>query len=263
VTVLVADDNAVNLKVACAMLGKLGYDVVTATDGRETVEVFAQVTARGEHFGAILMDVNMPDVDGLQATRQIQSAWGDRRPPSSPSPPRASAEDRERCEAAGMVDYLTKPLMVAALARCWRSGFPRVAGRARRRAPRRPGHGAAGASWTSPGCRSFATYDDEELTMTREVIGLVFARAPLRLDAMGRRHRLGRPGEACRRPPMRLKGSARQRAAPSAIQQRPPELEERWRLDQIPRTRTRCLRNAALPLGADRGCRSTPGAALP
>ena len=77
VTVLVADDNAVNLKVACAMLFKLGYDILTATDGREAVEAVARAAAGGQRVGAILMDVNMPDVDGLQATRQIQAAWGD------------------------------------------------------------------------------------------------------------------------------------------------------------------------------------------
>jgi DNA-binding NtrC family response regulator len=64
--VLVADDNAVNLKVACAMLLKLGYEVRTASDGREAVEAVAHAAAHRERLDAILMDVNMPDVDGLQ-----------------------------------------------------------------------------------------------------------------------------------------------------------------------------------------------------
>ncbi|RZJ12041.1 MAG: response regulator, partial [Haliea sp.] len=75
-TVLVADDNAVNLKVACAMLLKLGYEVRTAVDGREVVEAVARADAAGLKLGAILMDVNMPDVDGLEATRQIRAVWG-------------------------------------------------------------------------------------------------------------------------------------------------------------------------------------------
>ncbi|MGH6627095.1 MAG: response regulator [Burkholderiaceae bacterium] len=116
ITVLVADDNAVNLKVACAMLLKLGDDIHTAVDGREAVDAVAQTMARGPRFGAVLMDVNMPEVDGLQATRQIQTAWGAQAPPIIALTAAASAEDQMRCEAAGMDDYLTKPLQVAALA---------------------------------------------------------------------------------------------------------------------------------------------------
>ncbi|MEP6823369.1 MAG: response regulator, partial [Ramlibacter sp.] len=101
VTVLVADDNAVNLKVACAMLLKLGYEVRTAVDGREVVEAVARAAAAGLKLGAILMDVNMPDVDGLEATRQIQSVWGAASPPIIALTAAASAEDRLRCEAAG------------------------------------------------------------------------------------------------------------------------------------------------------------------
>ena len=125
ITVLVADDNAVNLKVASAMLRKLGYGIVTATDGRETVEALA--AAMRDHpvdapppFGAILMDVNMPDVDGLQATRQIHAVWGKRAPPIIAVTAAATDEDRTRCMDAGMDDYLTKPLQVAALARSCR-----------------------------------------------------------------------------------------------------------------------------------------------
>ncbi|RYY69098.1 MAG: response regulator, partial [Comamonadaceae bacterium] len=99
VTVLVADDNAVNLKVACAMLLKLGYEVRTAVDGREAVEATAQAAAAGEPLGAILMDVNMPEVDGLEATRQIHAVWGERSPPIIALTAAASAEDRARCEA--------------------------------------------------------------------------------------------------------------------------------------------------------------------
>ncbi|MET0310438.1 MAG: response regulator, partial [Burkholderiaceae bacterium] len=116
ITVLVADDNAVNLKVAGAMLLKLGYDVATALDGRQAMEATALAIAREQPFGAILMDLNMPDVDGLQATRQILYTYGDRAPPIIALTAAASQEDRARCEAAGMKDYLTKPLLVAALA---------------------------------------------------------------------------------------------------------------------------------------------------
>ncbi len=98
------------------MLLKLGDDIHTAVDGREAVDAVAQTMARGPRFGAVLMDVNMPEVDGLQATRQIQTAWGAQAPPIIALTAAASAEDQMRCEAAGMDDYLTKPLQVAALA---------------------------------------------------------------------------------------------------------------------------------------------------
>ncbi|MBI2769359.1 MAG: response regulator [Burkholderiales bacterium] len=187
VTVLVADDNAVNLKVACAMLMKLGYDIRTATDGREAVEAVAHAAANGLRLGAILMDVNMPDVDGLQATRQIQSAWGAQAPPIIALTAAASAEDRARCEEAGMNDYLTKPLQVSALAQA----LDRWIGDAAAASPVAPAAAAPEAApAVPPALMSFARleefreFDDEELTMTREVIGLFTVDAPLRLDAM-------------------------------------------------------------------------------
>ena len=173
---LVADDNAVNLKVACAILAKLGYDIRTATDGRQAVEAVAQAGAAGLRLGAILMDVNMPDVDGLEATRQIHAAWGKHAPPIIALTAGASAEDRMRCEAAGMDDYLTKPLQLAALAQAlerWtvapgpdgrESGLPTSA-------PAAPPQLMDFAR-----LEEFREFDDEALTMTREVIGLFHGR---------------------------------------------------------------------------------------
>lgn len=121
VTILVADDNAVNLKVAGAILRKLGYRVVTANDGNEAVAAIAgamqgHVADATLPFGAILMDLNMPHLDGLQATRQIQATWGTLSPPIIAVTAAASDDDRSLCLNAGMNDYLTKPLQVAALA---------------------------------------------------------------------------------------------------------------------------------------------------
>jgi CheY-like chemotaxis protein/HPt (histidine-containing phosphotransfer) domain-containing protein len=185
-TVLVADDNAVNLKVACAMLLKLGYEVRTATDGREAVEAVAHAVAQGQRLDAILMDVNMPDVDGLQATRQIQTALGHNAPPIIAVTAAASAEDRARCEAAGMDDYLTKPLQVGALAQALEKWIG-VSG-----AEQPPALASATAASDTAGeppmdfgrLQEFRDYDDEELTMTREVIGLFLADTPQRLEAI-------------------------------------------------------------------------------
>jgi len=185
VTVLVADDNAVNLKVACAMLFKLGYDILTASDGREAVEAVARAAAGGQRVGAILMDVNMPDVDGLEATRQIQAAWGDQSPPIIALTAAASAEDRLRCEAAGMDDYLTKPLHVAALAQAlerWIAQGPAAAAAEPPAAAPPPAPEAPLMDFSR--LEEFKEFDDEQLTMTREVIALFMADTPPRLDAI-------------------------------------------------------------------------------
>ena len=135
------------------------------------------------------MDVNMPDVDGLQAPRQIQAAWGEGTPPIIALTAAASPEDRARCEEAGMVDYLTKPLMVAALARMLEKWIP--AAEAAPPAPERTAATAVEAAASSHSAvMDFARLqefrdDDEALTMTREVIELFLTDAPRRLDAIG------------------------------------------------------------------------------
>jgi len=199
ITVLVADDNAVNLKVACAMLLKLGYDIQTAVDGREAVEAGAHAMVHGPRIGAVLMDVNMPDVDGLQATRQILAAWGDKSPPIIALTAAASAEDRERCEAAGMHDYLTKPLHVSALAQAiekWTLSETPIPGMGFAEQPPVPATGApapepveddvlGGTELMDFGrLNEFKEFDDEQQTMTREVIALFVADAPRRLEAI-------------------------------------------------------------------------------
>ena len=200
IAVLVADDNAVNLKVACAMLRKLGYDIHTAADGREAVQAVARYMAQGQKFGAILMDVNMPDVDGLQATQQIHAAYGSKSPPIIALTAAASAEDKARCEAAGMDDYLTKPLHVAALALTlekWvdaseRDSAPPLAtadyfGEAM--APNESPAKYAALSHVGEGplmdfnrINEFREFDDEELSMTREVVRLFVVDAPRRIE---------------------------------------------------------------------------------
>ncbi|MEP6789826.1 MAG: response regulator, partial [Ramlibacter sp.] len=228
VTVLVADDNAVNLKVACAMLLKLGYDFRTATDGREAVEAVAHAAATGLRLGAILMDVNMPDVDGLQATRQIQAALGAAAPPIIALTAAASPEDRLRCEAAGMNDYLTKPLQVSALAQALDRWIGDAAACAVEPVP---AVATAPAAQAQPALMDFARllefreFDDEELTMTREVIQLFMMDAPQRLEAIERAI-AGRDAEALAGAAHALKGSASNIGA-TAIQQAASSLEAR------------------------------------
>jgi len=189
VMILVADDNAVNLKVACAMLLKLGYDIHTAVDGREAVQAVAHAMTHGPQFGAVLMDVNMPDVDGLQATQQIHAAYGVKSPPIIALTAAASAEDKMRCEAAGMDDYLTKPLHVAALALALEKwvDIPGKSGKlAAVVAAQEVTAQALPVQAQEPvmdfgRLNEFKEFDDEEQSMTREVVGLFIADTPQRL----------------------------------------------------------------------------------
>jgi CheY-like chemotaxis protein/HPt (histidine-containing phosphotransfer) domain-containing protein len=231
VTVLVADDNAVNLKVACAMLAKLGYDILTATDGREAVEAVAHAAAQGSKIGAVLMDVNMPEVDGLEATRQIQAAWGRQSPPIIALTAAASAEDRVRCQEAGMDDYLTKPLHVAALAQAlerWIAQGTSLESRAEPASATATHGPSAPAAPEAPlmdfsRLEEFREFDDDELTMTREVIGLFLADTPPRIEAMEGALSAGDAG-ALARAAHALKGGASNIGA-KAIQQHADALE--------------------------------------
>jgi two-component system, sensor histidine kinase and response regulator len=125
--VLLVEDNAVNRRVAEHQLRKLGCAVSIACNG---VEGVAAVLAGG--FDLVLMDCQMPLLDGFDATRQIrQHEAGDtRRLPVIALTANALAGDREACLAAGMDDYLSKPLDPAALAACIGRWAPRLPGTA-------------------------------------------------------------------------------------------------------------------------------------
>lgn len=114
--VLVVEDNRINQQVIGAMLKKLGFDVLMADNGEMAVE---RVMAEADRLDAVLMDVQMPVLDGYEATRRIR-AWEDTEGRSSlpiiAVTADAFAEDQLRCRDAGMDDFLPKPIKAAALA---------------------------------------------------------------------------------------------------------------------------------------------------
>jgi CheY-like chemotaxis protein len=110
--VLVAEDNAVNQRIAMSLLSKRGHDVVLADDGEKAV-----AAVRREHFDLVLMDVQMPRMDGFEATaaiRMFEAAHGGHLRIVAMTA-HALKGDAERCLEAGMDSYLSKPLDAAQL----------------------------------------------------------------------------------------------------------------------------------------------------
>jgi CheY-like chemotaxis protein len=116
--VLVVEDNVANLKVAVRMVEKLGYRADVAANGVEAVRVLDEV-----RYDAVLMDCHMPEMNGFDATRAIRRKETDgQHTPVIAMTASALSGDRERCLAAGMDDYISKPIklhVVAAVLERW------------------------------------------------------------------------------------------------------------------------------------------------
>ncbi|MCB0026332.1 MAG: response regulator [Anaerolineales bacterium] len=111
--ILLAEDNAVNQKVALRMLDRMGYRADIAGNGLEALKALEQ-----QPYDVILMDIQMPEMDGVAATRMIKRRWSDaERPRIVALTANALKEDRQRYIRAGMDDYLSKPLRAEFLAK--------------------------------------------------------------------------------------------------------------------------------------------------
>ncbi len=112
-SILVAEDNEINALLARALLARLGHRPTIAGDGLAAVEAWLGARAEGHPYDLVLMDVQMPGVDGLEAARRIRAAEAEKDAPRTRMlalTANAQAEDREACLAAGMDGLLTKPL---------------------------------------------------------------------------------------------------------------------------------------------------------
>jgi len=109
--ILVAEDNAVNLKLVSILLSRMGYRADFAANGLEALQALER-----QAYDVILMDVQMPEMDGIEATRRIVAEWGAWRPRIIALTAGVMPEERRSCLDAGMDEFLNKPVVPVALA---------------------------------------------------------------------------------------------------------------------------------------------------
>jgi CheY-like chemotaxis protein len=109
--ILLAEDNVVNQKVALKILDKMGYRADVATNGKEALQAVER-----QRYDVVLMDVQMPEMDGIEATTRIRDRFGDERPRIIALTANALQGDRERYLGVGMDDYISKPIKADELA---------------------------------------------------------------------------------------------------------------------------------------------------
>jgi PAS domain S-box-containing protein len=198
--VLLAEDNEVNLQVARGILEKLGYTADVAVNGREAVGALEK-----EIYDIVLMDIEMPEMDGFEATRIIRdpfSAVRDHGTPIIAMTAYAMQGDREKCLEAGMDDYVAKPVNPKDLREALERGLSGRTGTA----------GAMGVTETEEAGAVFdrevfmaRMMDDEELA--REVIKIFLTDIPLQFNELTEAVAAGNTGEAGRTA-HKIKGAA-------------------------------------------------------
>ena len=174
--ILLAEDNVVNQKVALKLLEKLGYRADVAGNGIEVLQAL-----RRQRYDILLLDVQMPEMDGLEAARFIRAEWSDdRRPRILAMTANAMAGDRERCLDAGMDDYIGKPVQLDELQLALEQWGPEKPG---------PVAGRAGPSWqgaiVARLAELFDLADPEQAASAEEIVDSFLGDVPVRIAALG------------------------------------------------------------------------------
>ena len=109
-SILVAEDNPSNQRVLVEMLKRMGYRPDAVADGKEVIQAL-----KIRPYDLILMDIRMPKMDGMTASKEIHKLWPDNRPKIVAVTAFAMEGDREKCLEAGMDDYISKPVQMQEL----------------------------------------------------------------------------------------------------------------------------------------------------
>ena len=216
--ILLAEDNAVNQKVALRLLDQLGYRADVASNGLEALEALER-----QPYDVVLMDVQMPELDGLDASRRICERWpAEVRPRIVAMTANAMPEDREACFAAGMDDYLAKPIrpneLAEALSRARPLGDTGTASAE-----------GAGATLDASAIESLRELDGEEFLA--EVIDTFLSDAPALVAALRTTYEEG-DTEGLRRTAHTLKSNGQTFGA-GRFSELCRELEQRARRDEL------------------------------
>jgi signal transduction histidine kinase/DNA-binding response OmpR family regulator len=166
--ILLAEDNATNQKLALRLLERLGYRADVAANGLEALEALER-----QPYDVVLMDVQMPEMDGLEATRHIRREWpGEQGPRIIAMTANAMQEDRQVCLTAGMDDYVSKPIRVEELVEALNKCQPRDGGEAMRQESRGvEEQRSEGAEEMVDRGQAAAVLDPAALEQLREVMG--------------------------------------------------------------------------------------------
>jgi PAS domain S-box-containing protein len=106
-SILVAEDNTINQKLIKSLFNMLGYTIQLAANGYEAIDTLNRM-----EIDIVFMDIQMPEMDGMEATRQIIAQWADSRPLIVAMTANALSSDKDKCLAQGMDDYISKPLTI-------------------------------------------------------------------------------------------------------------------------------------------------------
>jgi GAF domain-containing protein/CheY-like chemotaxis protein/HPt (histidine-containing phosphotransfer) domain-containing protein len=171
--ILLAEDNVVNQKLALRLLAQMGYRADLAANGLEAIDAVERQT-----YDVILMDVQMPELDGFEASREIVRRWPRERPRIVAMTANAMQGDRELCEAAGMDDYVAKPIRVEELVAALERSAPRTVSAAGARGAAEP-PAIDGAAYerlvTTMGAEFVAELTDTFVEDSRELVATLRA----------------------------------------------------------------------------------------